>query len=74
MESKKPFGLAGETAASTKQLQQQLARRSCGRSCMLRDTGTCLNLSDLPLEKEQNAREMFLLQSYKFLGYKAKEN
>lgn len=41
---------------------------------MLRDTGTCLNLSDLPLEKEQNAREMFLLQSYKFLGYKAKEN
>ena len=77
MESKKQFWLAGEMVASAKQFNQQLAWRSCGRSytpALLYSSGACLNLSDLPLAKEQNAREMFLIQSCKFLGYKVEEN
>ena len=63
--------------ASARQLQQQLAWRSCGRSyapASLYNTGTCLTLSALPLAKELKAREMLLIQSCKFLDSKVKEN
>jgi len=77
VQSKKQFWLAGEIVASAKQLHRQLAFRSCGRSytpASLYSTGTCLNLSGLPLGKERSAREMFLIQSCKFLDYNVKEN